>query len=675
MSKKGKFYDEDDCYDEDYEDYGDEGYEDYNQAKPSVNSQPASTSHGPRTQTASQLAAGKGGFGHAPMSSPGSAKKNIEHDMMVNAAEQEILNLVMPNVKAVMGTMVSDSAIVQALRKANYNPDEAVDLLLTMGADSQTVSPATSPPPPVASTSTSASSSMTFGTKKKGSKLVLGASPAPQQQEPDRTGPAGVSPAPSGAGSPRLKSCQASPTVGASAYFPSVEDKKASDVKDNDGKQAIALVMAGHVDTGKSTILGHLLVKLGVYSDRDVAKLELQAKREGKASFHFAWLNDQSKAERQRGITIDAGVQDFETDHRRVMVLDAPGHKDYVTAMITSAAQADLALFTISAAPGEFESGLAHMTKEHLSVIRTLGLSNIVFLVNKMDAVEYSKERFDDVVAQVGALVKTMRFRDGVVAGYCPVSGFQGVNLLPNTAQESMPWYTGPSVLEHIDQCLPAKRMLQYPLRFVISDVSKQTLVGKIETGVAKVGDTCVIVPSNTKVMIKSMERPGIGPVKEAQAGNTVDVTVSGDLVGVNSGDVLCPPKQRCPVASVFEAHVQFFANLPKVVLPGGKLLLQMQAVSVVATVKRIVKKMDPVSGTWSTAKIIKCLPADSQGVIELELPHAIPLELADDNRALGRFVLRQAEETVGGGLIRSLPTVSNLVSVPAPAAEGTAAE
>merc|ERR1711916_18555 len=179
------------------------------------------------------------------------------------------------------------------------------------------------------------------------------------------------------------------------------------------------------------------------------------------------------------------------------------------------------------------------------------------------------------------------------------------------------------------------------------------------ETGTVKVGDTCVVVPSGNKVTVKAIERPNVGSVQEAQAGMTADVTLTGDLLGVLAGDVVCPPKQRCPVASTFEAHVQFLDTLPKVVMPGTRMLLQMHATNTQVSVKRLLKKIDPATGSWSAAKFIKCLPAGSQGLILFELPRPMPLELADDNRALGRFILRLEDETVGGGLIRSLPTVS----------------
>eukprot|EP00672_Neobodo_designis_P012868 CAMPEP_0174856518 /NCGR_PEP_ID=MMETSP1114-20130205/36078_1 /TAXON_ID=312471 /ORGANISM="Neobodo designis, Strain CCAP 1951/1" /LENGTH=707 /DNA_ID=CAMNT_0016091317 /DNA_START=73 /DNA_END=2196 /DNA_ORIENTATION=- len=706
MSKHGRaLYDEDD-YD-DYDDYDDDGeyYEEdaYDarvaapaKAAPKAAAKPAAKSSSPakaggknpqpppasgklQAETPAQLAAGKGsGFAAAAAPSPGTAKRSLVEEVQASEAEREVLMAVLPNVTAVVGSMVPQSSIIAALRKANYDADAAVSALLaedfseepapdarpaaspTIAASEAFAKPSTTPPP--------------FGAKKTGSKkIVLGgstpqATTSPQAASPQMKSPAdGPSNAASpGAVTPALQSTAASPTANAHAYFPTAEAKHKCAVADDDGKMSISLVMAGHVDTGKSTILGHLLVKLGHFTEREVAKLEAQARAEGKATFHFAWILDQSPEERRRGVTIDSGVHAFETEHRRVSVLDAPGHKDYVSSMISSATQADIALFTVSASNGEFESGLAHMTREHLSIIKTLGLTNVVVLVNKMDTVEYSQARFEEVKAKVTELAQSMRFRESSIAGFCPVSGFHAVNLLPGTAAEQMPWYSGPSLVEYVDTCKPAQRMLQYPLRLVISDIAKQVVTGKVETGTVKVGDPVVAVPSGNKLTVRSIERPNVGATKTAQAGNSVDVTVQGDLLGVVAGDVICPPKQRCPVSSTFEAHVQLFGNLPKVVLPGTKMLLQMHAVNTMATVKRLVKKMDPKTGQWSASRFVKCLPANTQGLIEFELPHAMPLELAEDNRVLGRFVLRLEDETVGGGLITA---IGNVAPPAAPAA------
>lgn len=584
------------------------------------------------------------------------------------AVEKELLDANLAIVRSVVGTQFTEHDIVAALRVANYNPDVAVEALFT-ASEAPSATPVPLTPPPLSPSTTGA---VTLP-KRSGpaKKIVLGGGKA--SPEPAGAGSPGgaASPHPaSGVQTPVVASPQqfgvgmaspmpgrsnaASPNVRDGGNFPEEpKDKTLADVVDEDGKLSVSIVMAGHVDTGKSTILGHLLFDMGLYTDREVAKMEAAAKREGKQSFHFAWLLDQSEEERRRGVTIESGVQAFETDHRRVNVLDAPGHKDYVSSMITSTAAADLAIFTVSASTGEFESGLHNMTKEHLAIIRTLGVGSIVVAVNKMDSVDYSEERFQEVVSGMTKLIKSMKFKPEVVRGFCPVSGYHGVNLTPGSVGDRMPWYSGTSLVEYIDTAVPAKRMSQYPLRFVISDLNKHIATGRVEAGRIDVGQQIVAVPSGVKATIKSIDRTGFGSVKHLDAGQTGDVALHGDLLGLNAAEILCPPKSKCPQSSVFAAHIQLFPNLPHVMMPGTKVLLQIHALTIVGTVQKLEQIMDPKTGKWANKRMIKCLPADSQGIVTFRTGFPVALELADDVRSLGRFLIRMEDETVGGGFVK----------------------
>jgi small GTP-binding protein len=632
MSKRGaKSYDYDDDYD--YEDDGyDDGYDEgHYEEEPAQSVQP-------------------------------SGNVTLDDDSLVKP--------LLAVLRGILDAGIADATMIAAIRAANYDGDAAMEALFVSAEQPEASSPAPVPAPEPVKVMATPPPRKEGG---KAKKLSLAPSPAPSVT----ASPGKVSPVTEGEPAPAMSpghSTAASPTSAHVAPFSAlVTDGSA--VVDAAGREALSMVVAGHVDTGKSTILGHLMVKMGAFAERDVSKFEQQCKRVGKQSFQYAWILDQSEEERRRGITIDSGFQYFDTATKRVTVADAPGHKDFVSNMISSAAQADLAVFIVSAHPGEFEVGLQHMTREHFNVLRTLGVGQVLVVVNKMDLVGYSEARFEECVAAVRALLQQLRFKEDGVIGFVPISGFHGVNLKPvedeeeepagkakknalppgPTVAEVMPWYTGKSLLGYIDSAKPVLRMMAYPLRFVSSDVNKQVVSGRIEAGSVSVGDTVAFVPSGVKVTVKAIDLRATAGAKTANAGDSVDITFNGDMSAVSAGNVACPPKLRCACATLFEAHVQFFPALTKAVLPGTKFLLQIQALNVVATVHQLVKKMDAKSGEWLKTRAVKCLAADTQGLVVLRTDFAIPLELAEHCRVMGRFILRQEGETVGGGLIKAI--------------------
>eukprot|EP00003_Mantamonas_plastica_P011739 TRINITY_DN2156_c0_g1_i2.p1 TRINITY_DN2156_c0_g1~~TRINITY_DN2156_c0_g1_i2.p1 ORF type:complete len:483 (+),score=168.05 TRINITY_DN2156_c0_g1_i2:1019-2467(+) len=253
-------------------------------------------------------------------------------------------------------------------------------------------------------------------------------------------------------------------------------------------KARVNMVVVGHVDAGKSTMMGHLLYQIGSVAKQDLRKFEKESKQIGKGSFHFAWVMDNEDEERERGVTIDVGVRSFETDSKEITLLDAPGHRDFIPNMINGASQADVAILVVNAAEGEFESGFhdGGQTKEHAMLVRSLGVSDLVVAVNKMDIVDWSQERYLSIVAEVSEFLKSSGFKDEV--DFVPVSGFTGENLVANTADALKEWYDGPTLLERIDKFSPPLRPLDIPLRMPISDLYKGSgntvvVIGRVESG------------------------------------------------------------------------------------------------------------------------------------------------------------------------------------------------
>ena len=422
---------------------------------------------------------------------------------------------------------------------------------------------------------------------------------------------------------------------------------------DAEGKLPCTLIVAGHVDSGKSTILGHLLLKLGHFTARDVER-NLSAAPSNKQSFKYAWLLDDSEEERRRGITIDAAAREFCTATKRVAVLDAPGHKDFIVNMVTSATQADYALLVVTASDGEFESGLHHGTKEHLIVLRTLGVAKVVVAVNKMDSVSYRQERFDAVVAEVMQLAKQLKYKDGVLACFVPTSGLLGENLIAPFDHPGMEWYHGPTLIGAIDDLPGPKRAVDSPLRLTVQEVCRNSIYAHVVAGRITRGDTVVFYPSNVKVDVKSLGRgegKG-GGAQQAIAGETVEVTASADLTGLYPGCVGSSSDVPLKSSTLFEVQLQTFSTLQQSILPGSRFTLAIHSLLAPVTVSTLIAKLNPSTRQWSTG-MVKAIPKECVALVTLKTEEPVVVEPIEAScKALGRFALMQGTDIVGGGLV-----------------------
>ncbi|NXN99646.1 HBS1L protein, partial [Rhinopomastus cyanomelas] len=252
-------------------------------------------------------------------------------------------------------------------------------------------------------------------------------------------------------------------------------DMKAELEKRLQGKQLLNLVVIGHVDAGKSTLMGHLLYLLGNVNKRTMHKYEQESKKAGKASFAYAWVLDETGEERERGVTMDVGMTKFETKTKVITLMDAPGHKDFIPNMITGAAQADVAILVVDASRGEFEAGFetGGQTREHGLLVRSLGVTQLVVAVNKMDQVNWQQERFQEITTKLGQFLKQAGFKESDVA-YIPTSGLDGENLVTRGQSSDLTqWYKGNCLLEQIDSFKPPQRSVDKPFRLCVADVFK----------------------------------------------------------------------------------------------------------------------------------------------------------------------------------------------------------
>lgn len=422
-------------------------------------------------------------------------------------------------------------------------------------------------------------------------------------------------------------------------------------------KHLLNLVVIGHVDAGKSTLMGHLLYRLDLVNQKTMHKYKQESQKLGKASFAYAWVLDEGTEERSRGVTMDIARTHFQTKRFDVVLLDAPGHKDFIPNMISGAAQADAALLVVNATRGEFETGFdfGGQTREHTMLIRSLGVTQLAVAVNKLDTVDWSKQRFDDIQGQLAPFLKQTGFVD---CGFVPCCGVTGENLteLPPESHPLRTWYKGPSLLEMIDKFKPPDRSVDRPLRMCVSDVYKGMtagffIAGKVETGAVQTGDKVTVMPSCEGAAVKSIQNYEGADINAAYAGDQCVLSLVGvDPANINVGDVICHPESVTPTTTRFEARVVFF-NLARPITKGSQVIVHCNCSQRSASISKLISQINR-----NTGEVIKnkprCLSKNTSGVVEISCDKPICIETYADCRELGRVTLRSEGVTLGAGIV-----------------------
>jgi elongation factor 1-alpha len=420
----------------------------------------------------------------------------------------------------------------------------------------------------------------------------------------------------------------------------------------------VSIVVIGHVDAGKSTTTGHLIYKCGGIDKRTIEKFEKEAAEMGKASFKYAWVLDNLKAERERGITIDIALWKFESPKYAFTVIDAPGHRDFIKNMITGTSQADVAVLVIDSAPGGFEGGWAAegQTKEHALLAFTLGVGQMIVALNKMDSCQYSEQRYNDIKEEVSTYLKKVGYKPAKIA-FVPISGWVGDNMLERS--ENMPWYKGPTLLEALDNVNAPKRPTDKPLRLPLQDVYKiggigTVPVGRVETGILKPGMNVCFAPSGLITEVKSVEMHHES-LKEA---------IPGDNVGFNCKNVSVKEIKRGFVASnaaedpakaceVFQAQVIIMSH-PGQIQNGYCPVLDCHTAHIATKFKNIDEKMDRRTGK-SMETNPKFVKSGDACMVTLEPSKPMVVEVFSDYPPLGRFAVRDMRQTVAVGVIKAV--------------------
>ena len=431
----------------------------------------------------------------------------------------------------------------------------------------------------------------------------------------------------------------------------------ASQVKE---KTHINLVVIGHVDAGKSTTTGHLIYKCGGIDKRTIEKFEKEAAELGKASFKYAWVLDNLKAERERGITIDIALWKFESPKFYFTVIDAPGHRDFIKNMITGTSQADIAILVIDSSVGGFEAGISKdgQTREHALLAFTLGVKQMIVACNKMDdvSVKYGEGRYKEIKAEVSTYLKKVGYKPMKIP-FVPISGWMGDNMIDKST--NMPWYKGPYLLEALDNANPPKRPSDKPLRLPLQDVYKiggigTVPVGRVETGIIKPGMVCTFAPVQITTEVKSVEMHHES-LPEAVPGDNVGFNVKNVSVkDIRRGNVCGDSKKDPPKgASTFFAQV-IVMNHPGQISSGYSPVLDCHTAHVACKFKNIDQKMDRRSGKVleENPKFVKTGDAC---MVTLEPTKPLCVESFAEYPPLGRFAVRDMRQTVAVGVIKSV--------------------
>ena len=425
-------------------------------------------------------------------------------------------------------------------------------------------------------------------------------------------------------------------------------------------KPHLNLIVTGHVDHGKSTSMGHFLFDLGAVDDRTIEEYAKESEKTGAGdSFKYAWVLDQLKDERERGVTIDLAFQKFETQKYFYTLIDAPGHRDFIKNMITGASEADAAVLIVSAKKGEEDVALGPggQAREHAFLLKTLGVNQLVVCINKMDdqTVKYNEARFNEAKEDVSNLLKTVGYNMAKIR-VIPISGWTGENLAkPST---NMPWYKGPILFQALDEFTEPPKPIEKPLRVPIQDVYTITgvgtvPVGRVETGKMKVGDPVIIMPEGLPAEIKSIETHHT-PMQEAFAGDNIGFNLRGvSKTDFHRGSVLGPPSSPPTIAKEFLAQIIVVFH-PTAIAAGYTPVLHAHTAQVAATITEIVAKIDPRTGQPTEEKP-KTIKTGDSAIVRITPLRPIVLETFKEFPELGRFALRDMGSTVAAGIVREV--------------------
>ncbi len=415
-------------------------------------------------------------------------------------------------------------------------------------------------------------------------------------------------------------------------------------LQQHESKSLLRFITCGSVDDGKSTLIGRLLHDSKLLLDDQLATLESDSRRHGtqNGEIDFALLVDGLAAEREQGITIDVAYRFFDTEYRKFIVADCPGHEQYTRNMATGASTADLAIVLVDA-----RKGLLTQTRRHSYIVSLLGIRHLILAVNKMDLVDYDQATFERIAEDYRQLAHQL----GITNVVClPLSALNGDNVMSASIQ--MPWYQGDSLLRLLETIDVSRPQRNRPFRFPVQWVNRPNqnfrgFSGLVASGEVRPGDEVIVLPSGTRTRLAGVINPQ-GDASAASEGEAVTLILA-DEVDVSRGDVIAAADHPPEVADQFAAHVLWMADAP--LLPGRGYWLKIGSQTVAAQITEIKHRVDVNSQKFLAAKRVNL---NEVAYCNLMLDQAIAFEAYADDRTLGGFILidRQTNATVGCGTI-----------------------
>lgn len=413
-------------------------------------------------------------------------------------------------------------------------------------------------------------------------------------------------------------------------------------------KTSLNLVVVGHVDHGKSTVIGRLLHDTGSLPQGTIDKVKRIAKETGKP-FEYAYLLDAFEEEQQQGITIDITQIQFQTKNREYVIIDAPGHVEFLKNMISGAANAEAAFLIV-----DVKRGVEEQTKRHAYMLKLLGIQKVYAIFNKMDLINYSKSRFQEVQTDLLQFLDSLNLK---VLDFIPVSAFYGENILNQTGV--MSWYSGKTLIEVLDSIEKNPDIAKQPLRFPIQDVYKfdnrRIIAGRIESGTISVGDTIQIFPEGRKTVVESFAYWQESDKKQkALPGESVGITVRDEFFN-NRGELITHPATPPIVANAFLANVFWMGKTPLIKNKRYKIKLATQ--EVYGEVVKIEKVLD--ASTLEQFEDAEQVKINDVAEVVFSTEQAIVLDAFKDFSVTGRFVIVDGYDVSGGGTVAEKRSVT----------------
>lgn len=406
-------------------------------------------------------------------------------------------------------------------------------------------------------------------------------------------------------------------------------------------KQYLKLVITGHVDHGKSTLIGRLLYDTGCVPEDKVKEVQQVCESLGR-EMEFGFITDHFQEEREQGITIDTTQIFFKTPKREYVIIDAPGHKEFLKNMITGASQAEAAILIIDA-----NEGVQEQTKRHAYVLSMLGIKQVIAAINKMDLVNYDLIKFNNVVQELKQFLSSINLQPTYII---PVSANKGENIAkPST---NMKWYNGPVILQALDTFQPSTDKTNNDLRFPVQDVykvgDKRVLVGRIESGTIKKGDKILMLPSKTESEVTSIEEFNNPNKIEAHAGESIGITIKDDPF-IERGEIICQKETAPLVNDTIKANVFWMSK--QGYKKGQRLIFRSVTQEILGTISQINRRVN--SSTLETLEENAPVINNTEvGDVTIKLDKPAVLDSFYKIQETGRFVLADQYDTVAGGII-----------------------